>query len=249
MQQRIAFGERAGQQVRRLGSGFGYEGEHPVLTGPRCASVNGFSLHAHTQVPAPRRDQLERLIRYMARGTVSLELLKKRPMALSSIPLPSRGLTARPASHCRLWNSWRSCRLLCSCRGAPGALWWVFGAAQSTAWGDQPDTTPTGCGWKGGQYWDTSLELARLLGRVFDLDMAPCPLGRRGALRIIAAMTQESVSTRILRHLKLASVPPPIAPARARQETFARVAPAHDVACGLISDVCAVEVCFTPLSV
>ena len=77
MQQRIAFGERAGQQVRRLGSGFGYEGEHPVLTGPRCASVNGFSLHAHTQVPAPRRDQLERLIRYMARGTVSLERLEE----------------------------------------------------------------------------------------------------------------------------------------------------------------------------
>jgi hypothetical protein len=65
---------------------------------------------------------------------------------------------------------------------------------------------------------------ARLLGRVFDLDMATCPLCRRGALRIIAAMTQESVITRILRHRKLASVPPPIAPARARQETFDWVA-------------------------
>jgi hypothetical protein len=29
------------------------------------------------------------------------------------------------------------------------------------------------------------------------------------------------VTTRILRHLKLASVPPPIAPARRRQEIFA----------------------------
>jgi hypothetical protein len=28
--QRIAFGERAGQQVRRIGSGFGYAGEHPA---------------------------------------------------------------------------------------------------------------------------------------------------------------------------------------------------------------------------
>lgn len=54
---------RAGQKVRRIGSGFGYEGESPTLTGPRCASVNGFSLHANTQVPAHRRDQLERLIR------------------------------------------------------------------------------------------------------------------------------------------------------------------------------------------
>ncbi len=40
VQQRIAFGEWAGQQVRRIGSGFGYEGEHPALTSPRCARVN-----------------------------------------------------------------------------------------------------------------------------------------------------------------------------------------------------------------
>ena len=75
---------------------------------------------------------------------------------------------------------------------------------------------------------------ARLLGCVFDLDMATClpplcgrrepcdlPLCRCGALRIIAAITQEAVMTRILRHCTLASVPPPIAPARGRQEKFA----------------------------
>ena len=78
---------------------------------------------------------------------------------------------------------------------------------------------------------------ARLLGHVFALDMATClpprcgrrepcdlPLCRCGSLRIIAAITQESVITRILRHCKLASVPPPIAPARARQATFDWVA-------------------------
>jgi hypothetical protein len=64
----------------------------------------------------------------------------------------------------------------------------------------------------------------RFLGRVFALDMATCPLCRCGLLRIIAAITQESVITRILRHCKLASVPPPIAPARARQATFDWVA-------------------------
>jgi len=37
-------------------------------------------------------------------------------------------------------------------------------------------------------------------------------------------MTQESVITRILRHCKLAPVPPPIAPARVHQETFDWVA-------------------------
>jgi hypothetical protein len=75
VQQRLAFGERASERVRRIGAGFGVDGEVPTLTGPRCASVQGFSLHANTQVPAHRRDQLERLIRYTARGAVSLERL------------------------------------------------------------------------------------------------------------------------------------------------------------------------------
>ena len=76
VQQRIAFGERAGQRVRRTGAGFGSAGEVPTLTGPHCARVQGFSVHAHTQVPAHRRDELERLIRYTARGAVSLERLQ-----------------------------------------------------------------------------------------------------------------------------------------------------------------------------
>jgi hypothetical protein len=75
VQQRLAFGERAGQKVRRMGAGFGHAGEAPTLTGPRCASVHGCSLHANTQVPAHRRDQLERLLRYTARGAVALERL------------------------------------------------------------------------------------------------------------------------------------------------------------------------------
>ena len=70
---------------------------------------------------------------------------------------------------------------------------------------------------RGTPYW----HWAQLLGRVFDLDMATCPFCHRGSLRIIAAITQESVMTRIVRHLKLASVPPPIAPARCRQEIVA----------------------------
>ena len=60
---------------------------------------------------------------------------------------------------------------------------------------------------------------ARLLGHVFNLAMASCSFCRQGALRIIAAMTQEAVSTRILCYLKRASVPPLIAPAHVRQET------------------------------
>jgi Putative transposase len=73
--QRIAFGERAGQNVRCIGAGFGDAEEHPALTGPRCVDVNGFALHANTQISAHRRDQLERLMRYTGRGAVLLERL------------------------------------------------------------------------------------------------------------------------------------------------------------------------------
>src|SRR5262245_13358004 len=85
--QRIACGEgpegpaptpsrqRAGQHVRRMGAGLGDAGVRPARTGPRCASVHGCSLHANPQVPAHRRDQWERLIRYTARGAVALERL------------------------------------------------------------------------------------------------------------------------------------------------------------------------------
>ena len=72
---RLACGERAGQKVRRIGAGVGDEGERPTLTGPRGASVHGFSRHANTQVPAHRRDPLERLIGSTARGAVALARL------------------------------------------------------------------------------------------------------------------------------------------------------------------------------
>jgi hypothetical protein len=50
IQGKIAFGERAGQKVRRVGSGFGYEQETPLVKGTQCATVNGFNLHAKVGV-------------------------------------------------------------------------------------------------------------------------------------------------------------------------------------------------------
>jgi hypothetical protein len=219
VQQRIAFGERAGQQVRRIGA----EGETPTLTSPRCASVQGFSLHANTQVPAHRRDQLERLIRYTARGAVSLERLTQdtngdlvytfthpwsdgttgirlSPMELleklaALVPLPRMHLVRyggclAPHSHLR------------------GAI----------------IPTPRQQGVEDEEEMDTGLprwSWARLLKRVFALDMARCPWCQRGTLRIIAAITHGEVIRKILQHLQRAADPLPIAPAWFRQEAFA----------------------------
>jgi hypothetical protein len=62
---------------------------------------------------------------------------------------------------------------------------------------------------------------ARLLKRVFALDMVRCPFCQQGTLRIIAAITHGEVIRKILQHLQLAVDPPPIAPARVRQDAFA----------------------------
>jgi hypothetical protein len=61
---------------------------------------------------------------------------------------------------------------------------------------------------------------AQLLKRVFTMDMTRCPWCLRGSLRIIAAITPGEVIRKLLRRLKLAADPPPIAPARVRQEAF-----------------------------
>ena len=221
VQHRIAGGERAGQQVRRIGSGFGAEGEAPRLTSPRCASVHGFSLHANTAIPAHRRDQLEQLIRYTARGAVSLERLTQDAngdlvytfthpwsdgttgIRLAPLELVEKLAALVPLPHVHLVR-YGGC--LAPHSHLRGAI--LPTPRQQGLDGEEPHT--------GTPYWPW----ARLLGRVFGLEMRTCPFCRRGSLHIIAVITQESVITRILRHLQLASVPPPIAPARVRQEIF-----------------------------
>src|SRR5262249_15652313 len=68
----------------------------------------------------------------------------------------------------------------------------------------------------GTPYWPW----ARLLGRVFGLAMRTFPFGRRGPLRFWAFTPQGGVTPRFLGPPQLASAPPPMAPARARQARF-----------------------------
>ena len=71
--QRILLGERQGQRVRFIGSGFGYGGDSSELRSKLCAMVGGFSLHAAIAIPRHQRDSLERLIRYTARPSISTD--------------------------------------------------------------------------------------------------------------------------------------------------------------------------------
>jgi putative transposase len=222
VQQRLACGDRAGQHVRRIGAGFGAEGEAPRLTGPRCASVHGFSLHANTAIPGHRRDQLEQLIRSTARGAVSLERLQAdangdlvytfthpwtdgtTAIRLSPLELLEKLAALVPLPHVHLMRYGGCLAPHSHLRGA------ILPTPRQQGL-DGPEACPTSPRWS----W------TRLLQRVFDVDMARCPLCHQGTLRLIAVITQGAVIGKILRHLKLCADPPLIAPARSRPEMYA----------------------------
>jgi hypothetical protein len=74
----IAGGPHAGQRGLRLGDRIDTDGVK-AITGPRCASVQGFSLHADVCVPARDRRRLERLCRYVARPPIATQRLSEAP--------------------------------------------------------------------------------------------------------------------------------------------------------------------------
>ena len=68
MRHRIAFGERKGQKVRKLGCR--QEKAEFTLKGSLCAEGAGFTLHAGRCVEAEDRRGLSQLITYMARPSL-----------------------------------------------------------------------------------------------------------------------------------------------------------------------------------
>ena len=70
-----ATGARRGARTLRLGSG-AFEA---TISSRRCASVEGFSLHANVRVAANDRDGLEHLARYLARPPIATDRLTLLP--------------------------------------------------------------------------------------------------------------------------------------------------------------------------
>jgi hypothetical protein len=220
VQQRLACGERAGQQGRRMGSGCGSTGESPTLSGPRCASVNGFSLHANTHVPAHRRDQLERLLRSTARGAVALERLDSNADGDLLYPCTrpwSDGTTGLTLSPLELLEK------LAARVPLPRRHQVRYGGGLAPHSKLRARIIPTprqhGVEAPNGSTAAPNWTWAQWLKRVFAIDRERCPVCQQGTLRIIAALTEVHVIQKILRHLKLAVDPPPIAPAQ--QAAFA----------------------------
>ena len=71
----VAFGERAGRKVRRIGKGFGWEDDEVLPKGRRCFSASGFTVHANRYLGRQERGALEKLLAYGARGAFSHQRL------------------------------------------------------------------------------------------------------------------------------------------------------------------------------
>jgi hypothetical protein len=108
--------------------------------------------------------------------------------------------------------------------GAPGEVGGLFGRAQQVGEGLSPTPRQQGIEAQASPA-SSRFGWARLLKRVFSIDMERCPRCHLGALRTIAAITYRPIIRRILRHLQLAADPPPIVPARAEQGCFAWASP------------------------
>jgi hypothetical protein len=192
-----------------------------VPAGPRCARLEGFSLHADVAVRAHRRDQLEHLCRYLLRPPLALERLTESSGGQLLYPLRrpwSDGSTALLLDPLELLERLAALvpaprRPLLAYHGvlAPHAAWRAA-LVRAPAPGDvrrapvpgDPAPPDAPGRWSG----------ARLLRRVFALDVLVCPRCA-GPRRILSAVTEPHAVQRLLGVLGLAAQPPPRLPVSA----------------------------------
>ncbi len=210
---RIAFGPRAGQKVLSVRTVAGGE-EKATAAGP-CAEAHGFSLHSGVRTGAHQRGRLERLCRYITRpalanerlsrnGTGQVVLELKSPwrdgtthIVMSPLEFMQRlaALVPRPRLHLIRFHGVLAPHAKLRAAVVPALVEKASGRA------DDHLQASARMSW------------ARLLKRVFDIDIAHCP-NCGDELKIIAAIEDPGVIVRILSHLGLPVRAPPRAPAR-----------------------------------
>jgi hypothetical protein len=194
----------------------------------RCATQDGFSLHANVRIHANDRQGLEQLCLYGARGAISLERLEERPDGLLSYrmrraaPDGSMHLVLTPLALLK-----KLAALIPPPRVHHVRFHGVFGPAARlrpsvTALAKpeppnlqepQPEVLPITNAQKPTRRV-SRLDWAALLKRVFEIEILRC--ARCGArMRVVAFITDRKASTRILEHLGLPSHFPPLGKARA----------------------------------
>ena len=188
------------------------------ITQQLCINVHGFSLHAGVRCAADQRQAIEHLCRYITRPAIANERLSvnragqvvlklKTPyrdgtshLVMSPLEFMQRlaALVPRPRLHLIRFHGVLAphARLRAAVVPTPAL------------------TTPahaTDCAHAPGA--SARMSWARLLKRVFGIDIERCPQCG-GKLKIIAAIEAPAVIERILTHLGLSAQPPPRAPAQ-----------------------------------
>ncbi len=193
LKHRVATGVRAGQTLR--GSYMPASSldavDHPS---PRCARVDGYSLHANTRVSAANRNRLEKLCRYIARGPIATHRLRERPDGLLEYRLKrawSNGLSSIIMSPTELIEKLvplipRPRKNLMRYHGvlAPNASLRSL-IVPGGGVGEKLDNQPSNDCW------------AALMRRVFELDVLECPKCG-GRMEMIAVITEQSTIKKIL---------------------------------------------------
>jgi hypothetical protein len=211
----VATGRRRGARSLRIGSG---DAAGATIASRRCASMEGFTLHAAVRVRANDRAALEHLARYLGRPPIASERLSrladgrvmlrfKRPFSdgteaivFTPFELIERllPLIPRPRKHTIRFH---------------GILAPAAGFRSKVVPSPPPPTEPR----KPGADREPSpyrLPWAELLRRVFLVDVFECPRCH-GRMRIVSAVTDPCAVERILLHLRHSTAPPALFPPRA----------------------------------
>ena len=220
---RIAFGPRAGQKVLTLRGAVLRES---TSRQPLCADIDGFSLHAAVRVEAHDRQRLEQLCRTSIRPALSdervqlnaageVELKLKTPWrdgtthwVMSPLEFMQRlaALVPRPRLHLIRFHGVLApnakLRSWVVPRGPEVQERATEVAVASVGEREAVAARPHRIGW------------ARLLKRVFDIDMRHCPNCGAGELKIIAAVVERLAMEKTLTHLGIDPPPPPRGRAR-----------------------------------
>ena len=216
---RIAFGPRAGQKVLTVQGAMPRDKDFKQ---PLCADIDGFSLHVAVRCGADDRQALEQLCRYITRLALANErvqtnaagqvVLKLKTawrdgtthLVMSPLEFMQRlaALVPRPRLHLIRFH----------CVLAPNAKLRALVVPQGPE-PAAPATPPAACEASCAHHRPVRLSWAKLLKRVFEIDLEHCP-NCGGELKIIAAILEQPVIEKILTHLGLQARAPPRAPAR-----------------------------------
>ncbi len=206
--QTIAFGERRGQRVRRIG--IPRQGELMKFKGPQCVARSGFSLHAARQIHCEDRQGLSQLINYMARPPIAEQRLTKK--AAGDIEYRLRQPWADGTTGIKLSPSELIEKLIALIppRSSPLVR---YGGVFSPNFKRRDEIIlypgqrkrkvsvgATPCAGESNKVKVGDLSWARLLRRVFAVDVSKCP--RCGAdLEIISAVLDGDQISRYLKYL------------------------------------------------